>query len=131
MSPSAAPIVYPDPKCRWYNGTQAVIITNWATASLSTYVAGTRVRKEDRIYKCKGYPYSLWCKMAAYEPEETAYWADAWVTAGTCVDMLAPTSSPSVSPTASPTRAPTNKPTSAPTDAPTSQPTRAPTSKPT
>jgi hypothetical protein len=119
MAPSTSPVVYtPAAKCRWYNGTQAVTINNWAESSLSTYIAGTRVRKEDRIYKCKGYPYSLWCKMAAYEPEETAYWAEAWTTAGTCVDMLAPTTSPSVSPTSSPSSSPSASPSKSPTKSP-------------
>ncbi|KAL7518452.1 hypothetical protein ACHAWX_003275 [Stephanocyclus meneghinianus] len=130
MSPTASPVVYPDPKCRWYNGTQPVIIYNWAVASLSTYAAGTRVRKHDRIYKCKGYPYSLWCKMAAYEPEETAYWADAWIEAGTCLDMFAPTSSPSVSPTKSPTKSPSASPTQLPSVSPTQSPTKSPSSSP-
>ena len=77
MTPTASPVVYPNPRCRWYNGTKPIIIDKWTVSSLSTYMAGTRVRKHDRIYKCKGYPYSLWCKMAAYEPEKTAYWSDA------------------------------------------------------
>ena len=131
MSPTAAPIVYPDPKCKWYNGTQAVVIYNWASASLSTYIAGTRVRKEDRIYKCKSYPYSLWCKMAAYEPEATAYWADAWIAAGTCLDAFAPTTSPTVSPTSSPSASPTVSPTSSPSTSPTSSPSASPTVSPT
>ena len=130
MSPSAAPIVYPDPKCKWYNGTQAVTIYSWATASLSSYIGGTRVRKEDRIYKCKAYPFSLWCKMAAYEPEETAYWADAWVTAGTCVDAFAPTTSPTVSPTSSPSASPTSSPSASPSASPTSSPSASPTASP-
>ncbi|KAL7515088.1 hypothetical protein ACHAXN_013046 [Cyclotella atomus] len=128
ISPTAAPIVYaPAAKCRWYNGTQPITISPWAEASLSTYVAGTRVRKDERIYKCKGYPYSLWCKMAAYEPEETAYWAEAWTAAGNCVDALAPTTTPSVSPTKSPSKSPTDAPTKAPTKAPSKSPTNKPT----
>jgi hypothetical protein len=131
ISPTAAPIVYAPPaKCRWYNGTQAVTISPWAEGSLSTYVAGTRVRKDERIYKCKGYPYSLWCKMAAYEPEETAYWNDAWTRAGDCTDALAPTTSPSASPTSSPSKSPTVSPTKSPSASPTSSPSKSPTQKP-
>ena len=132
IAPTAAPVVYaPAAKCRWYNGTQPVTIGNWAESSLSTYIAGTRVRKEDRIYKCKGYPYSLWCKMAAYEPEVTAYWADAWTSAGTCVDMLAPTTSPSVSPTASPSTSPSVSPTASPSASPSKSPSASPSASPT
>ena len=132
IAPTMAPVVYtPAVKCRWYNGTQAVTISNWAEASLSTYIAGTRVRKEDRIYKCKGYPNSLWCKMAAYEPEVTAYWTDAWTTAGTCNGMFAPTTSPSVSPTASPSASPTVSPTASPSTSPTMSPSASPSTSPT
>ncbi|KAL7515091.1 hypothetical protein ACHAXN_013049 [Cyclotella atomus] len=64
ISPTAAPIVYaPAAKCRWYNGTQPITIKFWAQADLRTYTPGTRVRKHDRIYKCKGWPNGLWCKM--------------------------------------------------------------------
>eukprot|EP00804_Cyclotella_cryptica_P027202 CCRYP_017186-RA/>CCRYP_017186-RA protein AED:0.06 eAED:0.06 QI:222/0.5/0.33/1/0.5/0.33/3/309/676 len=131
MTPTASPIAYPDPKCRWYNGTQPVIIRNWSAGSLSTYTAGTRVRKHDRIYKCKSYPYSLWCKMAAYEPETTAYWADAWTKAGTCLGMFEPTGAPSVSPTKSPSKSPTKSPSKSPTKSPTKSPSKSPTTSPT
>jgi hypothetical protein len=131
IAPTASPVVYaPAAKCRWYNGTQPVTINNWASASLSTYVAGTRVRKEDRIYKCKGYPFSLWCKMAAYEPEATAYWKDAWTSAGTCVDMFAPTTPPSFSPTTSPSKSPSVSPTDSPSASPTTSPSKSPTASP-
>ncbi|KAL3783692.1 hypothetical protein HJC23_000101, partial [Cyclotella cryptica] len=115
--PTASPL-HTHPKCRWYNGTQPVIIRNWSAGSLSTYTAGTRVRKHDRIYKCKSYPYSLWCKMAAYEPETTAYWADAWTKAGTCLGMFEPTGAPSVSPTKSPSKSPTKSPSKSPPNLP-------------
>jgi hypothetical protein len=41
-SPTSSPIEYPEPKCRWYNGTKPVIIEEWSEADLSTYTAGTR-----------------------------------------------------------------------------------------
>ena len=127
IAPTAAPIVYtPAAKCRWYNGTEPITIDNWAESSLSTYVSGTRVRKENRIYKCKVWPYGLWCKTAAYEPEETDVWADAWSSAGTCNGMFEPTTSPSVSPTSSPTISPSASSTSSPSASPTSSPSKSP-----
>ena len=105
IAPTTSPTVYaPAAKCRYYSGNQAIQINHWATGDLSTYVAGTRVRIENRIYKCKGWPYSLWCKMAAYKPEgDSGVYDDAWTSAGDCNGVLAPTTSPSVSPTLSPT----------------------------
>jgi hypothetical protein len=110
IAPTSAPIVYaPAAKCRWYNGTQAVTINVWDSADLSSYTFGTRVRKETSIYKCKGWPNGLWCKMSNYEPGVSANWADAWTRAGECTAFDAPTPAPSVSPTSSPSVSPTSK----------------------
>ena len=129
IAPTAAPIVYtPAVKCRWYNGTRAITIYNWAKSSLSTYISGTRVRKSDRIYKCKGWPNGLWCKLEAYEPEETDFWRDAWSSAGHCDIMFEPTTSPSASPTSSPSSSPTSGPTTTPSASPTSSPSKSPVS---
>lgn len=55
-------------------------------ASLSTYVAGTRVlqSKDGKVYTCKPYPYSGWCRVYSatgnqYEPGIGANWQDAWL----------------------------------------------------
>jgi hypothetical protein len=131
IAPTAAPIVYqPAAKCRWYNGTQPITIAKWSSGSLSSYVSGTRVRKEDRIYKCKGWPNGLWCKMAAYEPEETTVWKDAWTPAGTCNGMFEPTVSPSVSPTASPSKSPSASPSKSPSASPSASPSKSPSASP-
>lgn len=123
IAPTISPSVYgPAPKCRWYNGTQAIIINVWDENDVSDYGPGVRVRKHTRIYKCKGWPNGLWCKTAGYEPEEDANWKDAWTAAGECNDFDAPTTSPSVSPTRNPTKAPTKKPTKTPTKRPTAKP---------
>lgn len=106
LSPTTSPFVYPDPKCRWYNGTRPVTIYQWDENDLSSYDAGTRVRIHDQIFKCRGWPYSLWCKMSAYQPLESSYWDEAWVRAGTCNSAFAPTVSPSSSPTSNPTVTP-------------------------
>ncbi|KAL3783743.1 hypothetical protein HJC23_004862 [Cyclotella cryptica] len=84
ISPTSSPVVFPESNCIWYNGTKPVVIKSWSEGSLSSYVSGTRVRVHNRIYQCKGYPQSLWCKMAAYQPEKFSYWKDAWVSRGTC-----------------------------------------------
>ena len=62
LAPTTSPIVYPTQKCRYYVGTQAHIINAWSESDLDSYVAGTRVRVNDKIFKCKGAPYSNWCK---------------------------------------------------------------------
>ena len=129
IAPTAAPIVYtPAAKCRWYNGTQPITIDNWAESDLSTYVSGTRVRKEDRIYKCKGWPFGLWCTMAAYEPEKTDVWRDAWSSAGTCSGMFEPTTSPSASPSTSPSKSPSVSPSTSPSKSPSTSPSKSPVS---
>ncbi|KAL7483108.1 hypothetical protein ACHAW6_008756 [Cyclotella cf. meneghiniana] len=87
--PTSSPVVFPESKCLWYNGTKPVVIKSWSESLLSSYVAGTRVRVHNRIYQCKGYPQSLWCKMAAYQPEKYSYWKDAWVNRGICEDNTA------------------------------------------
>ena len=124
LSPTQSPIAYaPSAKCRYYNGTQPIIIRNWSTSDLTTYTTGTRVRKGINIYKCKGYPYTLYCRMAAYEPEETLIWSSAWSKAGMCSDALCATTRPSASPTSGPSTSPTVSPTSNPSESPSSSPT--------
>jgi hypothetical protein len=117
LSPTASPVLYPENKCRWYNGTKPVIIKSWSKEDLSSYKAGTRVRLGHQIFKCLGWPRDLWCKIAAYGPSGD-YWANAWMKAGSCSDPYSPTVSPSLSPTSSPTNPPSTAP---PTTAPVSR----------
>jgi hypothetical protein len=131
LSPTKAPIKYePVQKCRWYNGTQAITIEPWSDAKRSTYVAGTRVRKDTNIYKCKNWPYYLWCQTSNYEPEVGTYWTNAWTKAGECNDALAPTTSPSASPTGAPSSMPSSQPSSMPSESPSSQPSSMPSESP-
>merc|ERR1712076_31266 len=131
ISPTKAPIAYvPVAKCRWYNGTQAITIEPWDDAKRSTYVAGTRVRKDTTIYKCKNWPYYLWCQTSNYEPEVGTTWTNAWTMAGECNDALAPTTSPSASPTGAPSSAPSSQPSSMPSESPSSQPSSQPSESP-
>ncbi|KAL3783281.1 hypothetical protein ACHAWO_005073 [Cyclotella atomus] len=100
ISPTSSPVEYPDLKCRYYNSTRSIIIHQWNEKDLSTYTAGSRVRIREDIFKCRGYPYYMWCKMPAYKPlGESSYWKEAWERAGQCPDMFSPTVSPSISPT--------------------------------
>eukprot|EP00804_Cyclotella_cryptica_P008811 CCRYP_020119-RA/>CCRYP_020119-RA protein AED:0.08 eAED:0.08 QI:1508/1/1/1/0.83/0.42/7/0/389 len=82
--------------CEWLNGTSPVTINPWSARAISTYSAGTRVRVSNQIYKCKEWPFYLWCRSVAYEPENSQYWGDAWTKAGTCASPLA-TSSTAIS----------------------------------
>jgi hypothetical protein len=82
IAPTAAPIAFSGP-CEWLNGT-TVTIAAWSKADLASYKSGTRVRKGGDVYKCKGYPFYLWCRSAAYEPAGSGPWGDAWTAAGAC-----------------------------------------------
>ena len=54
-------------------------------SSSATYAAGDVVRIGDARFKCKPWPYYLWCSNSAYEPSlEAGIWSDAWSTDGTC-----------------------------------------------
>eukprot|EP00956_Cyclotella_meneghiniana_P011905 scaffold16748_cov50-Cyclotella_meneghiniana.AAC.2 len=115
LSPTNAPIAYaPDEKCRWYNGTKAITIQPWSDAKRSTYVVGTRVRKGTHIYKCKSWPYFLWCQTNNYEPKVGTAWGNAWTKAGECNGQFEPTASPSASPTGAPSSEPSSGPSSGP-----------------
>ena len=63
-------------------------IEQWHDADCSTDVAGSRDRKDTTIYKCKNWPYYLWCQMSNYEPEVGLVWSNAWTNAGECNGQL-------------------------------------------
>lgn len=55
------------------------------------YVAGSIVQNAGGKYECRPWPYSGWCNGAAwaYGPGTGAYWADAWVSKGSCNARMA------------------------------------------
>jgi hypothetical protein len=71
ISPTPAPIFT---ECKWYNGTNAITVNSWTKANAWSYVPGTRVHKDGKIYTCREWPYGLWCKKIAYEPERIFVW---------------------------------------------------------
>ncbi|KAL7507343.1 hypothetical protein ACHAXN_008493 [Cyclotella atomus] len=71
ISPTPAPIFT---ECKWYNGTNAITVNSWSKANAWSYVPGTRVHKDGKIYTCREWPYGLWCKKIAYEPERIFVW---------------------------------------------------------
>lgn len=83
FSPTASPSTYSGP-CTYNNGTATITINSWSESSLSTYSAGTRVRKGNDVFQCRGYPRYLYCRMAKYEPLIGDRWGDAWMRFGTC-----------------------------------------------
>lgn len=104
LSPSSSPVQYLDSNCYYYEGTTPHLIEQWSESRLSSYTSGSHVRIHNRIYKCKNWPFNLWCKMAAYEPEQNSlhlndawvkvssyepdgstHWFDAWQRVGTCI----------------------------------------------
>ena len=42
------------------------------------YTAGEIVRNRGGLYQCKKWPYSGWCRQAAYAPGVSIYWSNAW-----------------------------------------------------
>ncbi|KAL7502270.1 hypothetical protein ACHAXN_000843, partial [Cyclotella atomus] len=145
ISPTPAPIVT-ESECIWYNGTKPITINSWAETDLWSYASGTRVSKNGRIYKCRAWPYGLWCKIAAYEPEEQIYWpeekhdywGDAWAKSGDCVVLaplsvsltVSPSNSLSVPPTTSPITSPTISPLASPSASPSKRPSSSPSASP-
>jgi len=103
--------------------------------SQQNYEEGDVVLLGVERFKCKPWPYYLWCRQPEYQPtEDDGIWSDAWAPDGTCSTAAPVTSGPTAKPTtAAPvTQSPTLKPTTAgPTDSPTMPPpTRAPSSSP-
>ncbi|AJI75524.1 carbohydrate binding domain protein [Francisella philomiragia subsp. philomiragia ATCC 25015] len=76
----------------------------WSTANLKSYVAGSQVTDGGKTYKCKVWPASGWCQIAAYKPSGT-YGSDAWDVIG---DDPSPTPTPEPTPEPTPTPDPVN-----------------------
>jgi hypothetical protein len=52
---------------------------------VGNYDSGDRVRKGDKIYECRGFPFYLWCSNAFYEPQDLpGLWSQVWKQTGTC-----------------------------------------------
>jgi len=55
----------------------------WHVGILTTYDARDCVSKDNKVFCCKGYPYSGNCSQQGYEPETNpatpGAWTDAWV----------------------------------------------------
>ena len=56
----------------------------WSLSNIAFYEEGDRVRKSDRIYECKAWPYSLKCTDSYYEPETSSHWQEAWMYVDDC-----------------------------------------------
>ena len=57
-----------------------------AYSTTATYAAGDVVRIGTKRFKCKPWPFYLWCGNEAYAPtlEDGGTWGDAWSTDGDC-----------------------------------------------
>ena len=54
-------------------------------SSFTSYDTGDVVRIGTKRFKCKGYPFSLWCRNVAYAPSlRNGIWRDAWKEDGYC-----------------------------------------------
>jgi len=62
------------------------------------YSAGDEVTVENKIYKCKPFPYTGWCSQGGYQPGASANWSMAWTRNGDC-NAQPPVSSPTCPPT--------------------------------
>jgi hypothetical protein len=93
IAPTGAPIVY----SRSCNYTKDVTVKSigiipptptpvntWATNI--DYVAGYALRLDKSRFKCKEWPYPVWCRVNAYQPTLTKddIWAYAWTEDGMC-----------------------------------------------
>ena len=56
----------------------------WSSSNLGLYKEGNRVRKSNKIYECRKWPWSLKCGDRYYEPENSKHWQEAWVYIGIC-----------------------------------------------
>lgn len=56
------------------------------------YVSGDVVRVGLLRFKCRSWPYGLWCRNSEYAPkvESGGIWSDAWTKDGTCVHDISP-----------------------------------------
>jgi len=125
LQPSESPTIHED------------IIPLYNELDTSTYTEGTLVEVDGIVYRCNGFPFTLYCKLSEYKPNSVdTNWQDVWIEV---VNTLSPTERPStVSPTSRPsqspvTLAPSVQPSQTPiTLVPSMQPSLAPTtSKPT
>ncbi len=59
-------------------------VAPWSAGTM--YEAGDEVRISAKKFKCKPWPFYLWCRLSAYAPTlaETGLWTEAWTLAGTC-----------------------------------------------
>ena len=65
--------------------TVATAVGTWS--GVATYVHGDVVRVGDQRFRCKNYPYSLWCTWETYMPSldpGSTVWTGAWTRDGTC-----------------------------------------------
>lgn len=96
LSPTSAPTAFvPGASCTYIKEIRTPTAT--ATTSITTlvkpwsvstlYEAGDQVRIGAKKFQCKPWPHSLWCRMAAYAPTDSAtgLWTDAWTLAGSCL----------------------------------------------
>ena len=116
---------------------QEDVIPLYNELDTSTYTEGTLVEVDGIVYRCNGFPFTLYCKLPEYKPNSVdTNWQDVWIEV---VTTVSPTLSPSTaSPTSRPSQAPiTLEPSVPPSQAPTTlmpsmNPSLAPTtSKPT
>merc|ERR1712032_1719665 len=99
------------------------------------YEEGDVVRIANRErFKCRGWPYYLWCRQEAYKPTDKAgIWTAAWQADGVC-ETHEPTSTPSSQPSsmpsisAQPSSIPSTQPSSSPSIS--TQPSSIPSTKP-
>ncbi|KAL7507857.1 hypothetical protein ACHAXN_004984 [Cyclotella atomus] len=83
LAPTSSPILW----------TGACEDKPWSIRDVLKYEQGDRVRKSNKIYECRAWPYSLWCTNAYYEPEISQNWKEAWLYVGECqaIDVISAT----------------------------------------
>lgn len=104
-SPTPTPTASPTAYVQYPND-----ISNYTAGTIVYGVSDKNNTPDGKLYKCKAYPYSGWCKgtASAYAPGYGSAWSEAW-------DLV---DSPTPSPTASPVPTPTTSPVPEPTPSP-------------
>ena len=66
--------------------TVQTTVTPWMSSY--DYKEGDVIRAGNKRFKCKAWPYNLWCKKSNYQPtqQEVGMWSDAWTKDGVCVE---------------------------------------------
>ena len=89
--PLVAPPPTPEPTAASWSGKGCP--EQWVDGA--SYEGGELAELNGLVYKCSTTPsVNTWCGHSNYKPGNSQYWASVWTLLGSCVGIIAPTSSP-------------------------------------